>query len=271
MDLHHGEVRDAAVAGMFYEGRAARLRAEVEGYVARPARPPRSARGVMVPHAGYVFSGAMCGRALASVQVPKSVLILHTKHHPGGGALSLATFERWRTPLGEVPADAALNAALANVPGLTPSNAPHHQEHAAEVVLPFLQVLRPDVEVAVISVGPAPGAVLQQVGEAIAERLQGRDVLVVASSDMNHYEDHETTLQKDELALAELARFSPERMLDVCERHQISMCGAAATALMLFIARAQGATEVELLEHDTSYAASGDFQRTVGYASARVL
>lgn len=271
MTMHPGESRTPAVAGRFYDGRAASLRAEVERYLSAPAAAPRRALGVMVPHAGYMFSGAICGHALASVRIPQTVLILHTKHRPGGGALSLATYERWSTPLGDVPVDQELTRALSLVVGIEATNQPHDQEHAAEVVLPFLQVLRPDVKIAVVSVGHAPYTFLEQAGKAIAERLAGRDALVIASSDMNHYEDHETTLQKDELALAELARFAPDRLLDVCARHDITMCGVAATALMMVITRAEGATRVELLEHDTSYAASGDFGHTVGYASALVI
>ncbi len=263
-------VRPPAVAGAFYDARPGPLQAELDGYLAEPARPRRSVAGVMVPHAGYVFSGAICGHALAAVEVPERVLLLHTKHHPGGGALSLADYDAWQTPLGAVPCDRELTKALTAVPELSVTNLPHGQEHAAEVVLPFLQRLRPDVRVAVISVGHAPYRVLRRAGVHIAEQLGEREVLVVASSDMNHYEDHETTLRKDELALAELERFAPAAMLEVCERHDITMCGAAATALMLEITRARGAGAVELLEHDTSAAVSGDSHRTVGYASALV-
>ncbi|MDH5671407.1 MAG: AmmeMemoRadiSam system protein B [Myxococcales bacterium] len=271
MPHFHPAVRPPAVAGAFYDGRPEVLRAQVDRFLSAPARPRQRARGVMVPHAGYIFSGAICGHALASVEIPATALILHTKHHPGGSALSLASFERWRTPLGDSELDPALFSALAAIPEISINDEPHHGEHAAEVVLPFLQRLRPGLRVAVLSVGHAPFAILERAGLGIAAALRGRDTLIVASSDMNHYEDHETTLQKDALALRELERGDARAMLEVCEREAISMCGAAATALMLIAARALGASRVELLEHDTSGPVSGDYRRTVGYASALIV
>lgn len=264
--------RQAAVAGMFYPGDAARLRQEIQGFIAEPAKARASAFGVMVPHAGYVYSGAICGRALASVVIPPRVLILHTKHQAGGGTLSLADFDAWQTPLGDVIADEKLNAALGKVAGVTLTNAPHTRDHAAEVVLPFLQVLRPDVQVAVISVGVFDPALLPELGAALAAAIKtAGGALMVASSDMNHYDSHEITLAKDELALKQLAGFEPLEMLRVCEQEDVSMCGAYATALMLTAATQLGATRVELLEHTTSGPTSGDYDQVVGYASARVL
>lgn len=264
--------RQAAVAGMFYPAGAERLRREVERLTATPARPPARAFGVMVPHAGYVYSGAVCGRALASVEIPASVLILHTKHQPGGGPISLARFDAWETPLGAVAAHEALNAALARVDGVSAANEPHTRDHAAEVVLPFLQVLRQDVKIAVISVGAFDLANFEAVASGLAAALEGcGGGLLVSSSDMNHYDSHEVTLAKDKLALEQLAAFEPVRMVEVCEREEVSMCGVYATALMLGAAREMGATRVELLEHTTSGPTSGDFDQVVGYASARVL
>jgi len=264
--------RQAAVAGMFYPGEPARLRRDIEGWLARPARAREKALGVMVPHAGYVYSGAVCGHALASVEITPRVLILHTKHQAGGGPLSLAQFDAWETPLGDVPADAELGAAMARISGITISNAPHTRDHAAEVVLPFLRVIRPDVQVAVISVGAFDTHALDQLGADVAAAIKGvGGALMVSSSDMNHYDSHEITLAKDELALKQLAAFEPEKMLAVCELEEVTMCGAYATALMLKAAKNLGARRVEILEHTTSGPTSGDYDQVVGYASARVL
>ncbi|MBX3460993.1 MAG: AmmeMemoRadiSam system protein B [Planctomycetes bacterium] len=266
-------IRHPAVAGRFYTAVPRRLRAEIEGYMAAPAAPRAKAYGVMVPHAGYMYSGAVCGRALASVEIPPVCLVLHTKHQLGGGALSLAAFREWETPLGSIPVHEGLSTALANVEGITPSNLPHFGEHAAEVVLPFLQVLRPDVQVAVISAMTIEPEFAARVGKAVAQAIlaQPQDVLVIASSDMNHYADHNTTMRLDQLALDKLAAFDSAGMLEVCEQFDITMCGVGATALMLETCKALGATRVEILEHTTSGETSGDFNQVVGYASARVL
>ncbi|MBK9973371.1 MAG: AmmeMemoRadiSam system protein B [Planctomycetes bacterium] len=266
-------IRQPAVAGRFYTAVPARLRAEITGYLATPAAPKAKAYGVMVPHAGYVYSGAVCGRALASVDIPPVCLLLHTKHHLGGGALSLAQFQTWQTPLGPIETDGSLNKALASVPGVSASNVPHFLEHAAEVVLPFLQVLRPDVRIAVVSVSTSPLELLQRTAQGIAKAVvaHDQDVLLIASTDMNHYADEESTILKDKLALAALADFDAAAMLQVCQQQDISMCGAHATALMLETCQRLGATRVEVLEHTTSGAVSGDRDEVVGYASARVL
>lgn len=267
------KTRIPAVAGRFYTAVPVRLRAEIDGYVTKAAAPRAKAYGVMVPHAGYMYSGAVCGRALASVEIAPLCLILHTKHQLGGGDLALAAFREWETPLGMVHADEAFNAALADVDGIEPSNLPHFGEHAAEVVLPFLQVLRPDVRVAVVSAMTVTPEAARQVGAGIAKAIlaQGQDVLVIASSDMNHYADHELTMKKDQLALDKLATFDTEGMLQVCQQYDITMCGVGATAVMLETCRALGATQVEILEHTTSGEVSGDYGQVVGYASARVL
>lgn len=271
------KTRIPAVAGRFYTAVPSRLRAEIERYIAEPVAPRAKAYGVMVPHAGYIYSGAVCGRALASVEIAPLCLILHTKHQLGGGDLSLAAFREWETPLGIVHVDQEFNAALAAVEGIDHSNLPHFGEHAAEVVLPFLQVLNPDVRVAVISAITVTPEAATQVGEGIAKAIlaQGQDVLVIASSDMNHYAEHELTMKKDQLALDKLAAFDTAGMLQVCAQHDITMCGVGATALMLETCRALGASRVEVMEHTTSGEVSGEvsgeYGQVVGYASARVL
>jgi AmmeMemoRadiSam system protein B len=266
-------VRHTCVAGRFYTSVPSRLKAEIDGYIAKPAAKKAKAYGVMVPHAGYMYSGAVCGRALASVEIPATVLILHTKHQLGGGTLSLAGFREWETPLGVLHVEPTLQAALAKVEGIDVSNLPHFQEHAGEVVLPFLQVLNPKAKACIISVSHAPFEFLQNVAAGISRAILAHDgdVLVVSSSDMNHYEDHETTMQKDQLALDKLKAFDAQGMLDVCFSRDISMCGVHATTLMLETCKQLGASKVELLDHTTSGEVSGDMRQVVGYASARVL
>jgi MEMO1 family protein len=271
--MHSESTRIPAVAGRFYTAVPERLRAEIQAYTEKPAAPRAKGYGVLVPHAGYMYSGAICGRALASVEIPPICLVLHTKHQLGGGTFALASFQTWETPLGMLPSDEPLRDALADVRGIEVSNLPHFGEHAAEVVLPFLQVLRPDVRVAVMSVGRVKADEAHNIGKDIARAIlaQGSDVLVISSSDMNHYANEEITRAKDKLALEKLTEFDPPGLLKICDQHDITMCGVGATALMLETCRELGGSRVELLEHTTSGQTSGDYHQVVGYASARVL
>jgi AmmeMemoRadiSam system protein B len=262
-------VRVPAVAGRFYSSDPVALARELESCLGERAAQPLDVLGVLVPHAGYVYSGAICGRALSAIVVPERVLLVHTKHCAGGGALSLSRHRGWQTPLGEVPADVELTTELARLSSVTASDEPHAREHAAEVVLPFLLSLQPALRVSVLSVGAQGFSAIERAAGQIASVLAQREpVLIVASSDMNHYEDHETTLQKDRRALAALERFDAEGLLLVCEREAITMCGMHATALMLRVCALRGGSKVSLLGHATSAESSGDYSHTVGYASA---
>ncbi|MDC1142993.1 AmmeMemoRadiSam system protein B [Planctomycetota bacterium] len=263
--------RQPAMAGKFYTAVPARLHDELTAYLASPSASRAKAYGVMVPHAGYMYSGAICGRALASIEVPQTVLILHTKHQLGGGPFCLAAFKEWVTPLGTVMRDETLAAALAEIDDVDESNLPHFQEHAAEVVIPFLQELRPDVKACVMAVSHSDYPSVERVAEAISKAVlqQEGDVLLIASTDMNHYEDHDTTIRKDQKVLDPLSAYDIKTMYEVCYTDDISMCGLHATAVTALACKHLGASTVEILEHKTSGDVNGETNQVVGYASAR--
>ncbi|MHC4841560.1 MAG: AmmeMemoRadiSam system protein B [Planctomycetota bacterium] len=265
--------RQPAMAGKFYTAVASRLHDEVSGYLATPAADKAKAYGVMVPHAGYMYSGEICGRALASVEVPAKVLILHTKHQLGGGPFCLAAFKEWVTPLGTVARDEDLAEALNQIDLIDESNLPHFSEHAGEVVLPFLQELRPDIKACLISVSHATWEDVETVAEQISKAIlrQKGDVLLVASTDMNHYEDQEKTVAKDNKALDALGKYDVRGLHDVCYTDDISMCGLHATLVTALACRHLGASRAEVMEHKTSGEISGEMNQVVGYASARFV
>jgi AmmeMemoRadiSam system protein B len=145
-------------------------------------------------------------------------------------------------------------------------------EHAIEVHLPFLVRERPDARFAAICVGTHDAKRLKALGEGIARAIakSGRDVLVVASSDMNHYEDQEKTLAKDKAAIERILARDPFGLLETCDTRHISMCGVAPTTAMLHACAQRGAAEAVLVDHKTSGDVSGDFDRVVGYAGVIV-
>ncbi|MDE7241251.1 AmmeMemoRadiSam system protein B [Desulfovibrio sp.] len=273
-------VRQPVVAGRFYPGNPEALRGAVRGFLAAseeaslPGRS-RKAWGCMLPHAGYVFSGAVAGATLDGLTLPGRLVILCPNHTGRGQPLGVWPGGAWLTPLGQVPVDEDLARALmAAGGGFSPDVHSHLGEHSIEVVLPFLQVAaRGPLAIVPVCVGTRhPGAVARA-GEALAAvlaRPENADAGVVVSSDMNHYEDVRRTEQKDALALERALAGDAPGLLRVVEEADISMCGAAPLALALHAARRLGDVRVELAAHDTSATASGDTQHVVGYAGLRL-
>ena len=280
-------VRQPVVAGRFYPGSPEALRAEVERFLTGPADAPPAAEapfapwGCMLPHAGYVYSGAVAGATLAGMRLPRRLVILCPNHTGRGEPLGVWPGGAWLTPLGAVPVDDALATALtASGGGFAPDVWSHLGEHSIEVLLPFFQVAQGGGEegagaltVTPVCVGTRSAAALARAGAALAALLarpENADVGVVVSSDMNHYEDVRVTGQKDALALERALAADADGLLRVVEAENISMCGAAPLALALHAATRLGDVRVRLAAHDTSATASGDTRHTVGYAGLRL-
>lgn len=269
-------VRSPAVAGQFYPSDAATLRRDVQRYLAADG-PPIAALGCIVPHAGYMYSGEVAGAVFARILPPRRVLLLCPNHTGAGAPLALMNAGGWQTPLGTVPIDAALAAALQQrFPLLQNDPRAHRVEHAAEVELPFLQELQPDLTFVPIALGTRRLDVLTALGEAIADVLaavladESRPVLLVASSDMNHYESDAITRVKDHHAIARILELDPEGLHATVMEHDISMCGLGPAVAMLTAAKRLGARTADLVKYATSANVSGDDQRVVGYAGVIV-
>src|SRR5271166_3466795 len=268
-------VRQPAVAGRFYPANAQHLRAEVETYTTAPASAAAESEtkiraiGCVVPHAGYMYSGHVAGALYRRLDLPRRIVILCPNHTGRGEPLAIMSEGAWHTPLGDAPIDAELAAALtAATPFLTEDQEAHRYEHALEVQLPFLQVLRPDFQFVPITVGTSNFESLTALGEAIGEVLSGltEPALVIASSDMNHYENDEVTRVKDRRAIEQVLALDPRGLYETVRHGQISMCGYCPATVMLTAARKLGATKAELIRYATSGDVSGDRDMVVGYA-----
>src|SRR5690242_6635165 len=184
-------VREPAVAGKFYAASPRALKADVESYLS-PSRERLPAIGCIAPHAGYIYSGKVAGAAFSAIEVPSRSIVLCPNHTGRGHPLALMSQGTWRTPLGEVALDSELaNSLLKVFPALTEDSEAHRFEHAIEVELPFLQHVRPGVQVVPVAVGTTRWLLLEQLGHALAAAVQACEfpVLMIASSDMNYYED----------------------------------------------------------------------------------
>jgi AmmeMemoRadiSam system protein B len=266
-------VRMPAVAGQFYPGQRQALEQELDGYT-RVYGDKIVARGCIVPHAGYMYSGHVAGAVYGRLELPRRFIILCPNHTGMGEPLAVMSSGDWMTPLGKAPVDKALAESLKDrYPRLTEDAEAHLREHALEVQLPFLQKLRPDFSFVPITVGADQYDALEGLGRAIAAALEeiADEVLIVASSDMNHYESDEITRQKDGRALERILALDPPGLYEVIMHQNISMCGFGPAIVMLTAAKLRGAKRAELIRYATSGDISGDRKKVVGYAGVAVI
>jgi hypothetical protein len=266
-------VRPARFAGDWYSGSAETLRREVEGYIAAGGEAA-PALGLVAPHAGYVYSGPIAGKGYATVEMTPTVIVLAPPHRQAGAAVSVWSGGAWQTPLGEIPIDEGLRDIVLERCGAAEfDDTAHIDEHSLELQLPFLQVRRADVKIVPVAVATRDAGTLASLGAACAaaaREAEGGSALIVASSDMNHFESEAVSKRKDGLALERARELDAEGMLAVVEREGVSMCGVAPAAAMLFAAKELGGSEAEVVAYGTSADVTGDTDRVVGYAAVVV-
>lgn len=263
-------LRLPAVAGRFYPSNPAELTSLANKFAKRePGNAPAHVRACLVPHAGYVYSGHVAGAVFARVALPKKILILGVRHFPRGAPVAILSKGAWRTPLGDAEIDALLAETLRGAcPLLQEDRVAHSGEHSLEVQLPFLQVLAPGFTFVPVALGTLRFEDLVSVGEAVARVLaaQTEDVLLLTTSDLNHYEDDATTRRKDRKAIDQLLAMDARGLYDTCRREEISMCGLGPSVAMLTALREMGRKNAELVKYATSADVSGDYDAVVGYA-----
>lgn len=265
-------IRKPAVAGQFYSDNAVDLRNELQQLVP-DAAVKRSVIGVISPHAGYQYSGSTAGRLLAGIDIPRTVVLIGPNHRGTGSLAALAPEDGWQTPLGVVPIEKRLSGLIQRlIPAVQPDAAAHALEHSLEVQVPLLQYLRPDVSIVplCLAFGDAVGCELLGRGLAAAIRGFGEPVLMLASSDMTHYESAEAAEQKDMQALKKVLALDAKGLLEVCHSRHITMCGVVPAAVMLVAAKELGATQAEVVAYTTSGEVTGDLGEVVAYAAVSV-
>jgi MEMO1 family protein len=262
-------IRQPAVAGRFYPDDPSELAASVQGFM-NPVESKQIAIGAVIPHAGYMYSGHVAGAVYSRLQLPPRLIMLCPNHTGYGPPLSIMKAGSWQTPLGEAVIDNELCEALLRRTGLLRDDiTAHRHEHALEVQLPFLQeTVGPALRFVPITVGTAEWFHLESLGHAMAEVIRSIDptVMIIASSDMNHYESDGVTRVKDQKAIDRILALDARGLYDVVRRERITMCGFGPTTSMLVAANQLGASRAELIKYATSGDVSGDFDRVVGYA-----
>jgi MEMO1 family protein len=263
-------IRPPAVAGRFYPDDPRQLRAAVDSFLTSGAGEKKlRARACMVPHAGYVYSGGVAGEVYRRLEIPARVILLGPRHFPRGASLAILSEGAWQTPLGMAPIDQSLAERIVRAfPLLREDAAAHSSEHSLEVQLPFLQVLAPSFTFVPIVIGPARLEHLEELGRALAGVIaaEREPVLLIASSDMNHYENDAVTRAKDRKAIDQILVLEPRKLFDTVRDERISMCGYAAAVATVVAAGELGATQAKLVRYATSGDVNGDRNEVVGYA-----
>jgi len=263
-------LRLPAVAGRFYPSDPAELKNLVHQYAKNNLGGTRlPVQACLVPHAGYLYSGHVAGEVFSRIIFPKKVLILGVRHYPKGERAAILSTGAWRTPLGDAQIDADLAAALCKAcPLLREDAVAHAAEHSLEVQLPFLQTLEPDFKFVPVALGTVRFEDLIHVGQAVAQVIAsaGENILLLTTSDLNHYEDDATTRRKDAKAVDRLLALDAGGLYNTCSNEAISMCGLGPAVAMLTALKALNKNHAELVKYATSADISGDRSAVVGYA-----
>ncbi len=279
-------VRPPAVAGSFYPADREELIKLIEWSFTHPLGPgklpevsetrKKASVGYMVPHAGYIYSGPVAAWSyyyLAQEGAPETVVLIGPNHTGLGPAISVMPPSIWETPLGGVKTDDEAIDMLLRVSDVVEEDySAHAYEHSLEVQLPFLQYLFGDsfkiVPIVMKVQTPSSSRLLMEGIVEAMERL-GRDYVILSSSDLNHYDPHEVTVEKDMIALEKIVELDPEGLHEVLIKYDISMCGPGPVMVNMYADKEAGAERAILLKHATSADTAGDPQTTVGYAAVR--
>ena len=281
-------ISQPAVAGHFYPGTAEALKKQVASFI-NPDAERRRALGILSPHAGLIYSGAVAGAVYSGIELPDTVVLIGPNHTGLGAPVSIMCKGTWETPLGTVDIDETLaRAILSKSPRIHEDSLAHLREHSLEVQLPFIQYFKKSFKIVPIQMLDTRldtcVDVGRAVGEAIKEGMKGEgqgtrkenkseipQVLIVASSDMSHYERAAAAKEKDYKAIRHILALDPEGLYSTVKNFGITMCGYGPAVAMLTACKALGASKAELIKYANSGDVSGDYEQVVGYAGIVVM
>jgi len=259
-------IRKPAVAGYFYPRDPMRLREMIEQFLL-PKAERIKALGALCPHAGYTYSGPVAGATYSHIHIPERVILIGPNHTGLGAKASIMTQGSWLTPLGEVEVDSSLaSKILENSQYLKEDTQAHLAEHSLEVQIPFLQYFRPQVKIVPIAIMGISYDTAREVGEAIGKAVASQEALVIASSDMTHYEPQNVAAEKDHKALEAILNLDPQGLYERVMANNISMCGVMPAIATLTACIHLGCQKAQLIRYMTSGDTTGDYSQVVGYA-----
>ncbi len=260
------KIRNPVVAGRFYPDEREVLRRWIDSH--RSQVVYSEAVGGISPHAGYVFSGDLACEVISSIEKADTVVILGPNHTGIGPVFSVSAADAWLTPLGEVKVDKEIRELVLGIDGMELDDTAHMYEHSIEVQLPIIQSFFPEAKIVPITVmGGLPLESYISVGRNFTSihRSVTKRLVWIVSSDMNHYEDYETTMTKDRLAISAIETLDPIKLWDVVKENDISMCGIYPSMMILAFLQSMECADVKTIRHKTSAETSGDYSQVVGY------
>jgi len=261
-------IRQPVVAGQFYPDSPSQLKEMIQGMVDDKAEK-EEVIGLVSPHAGYVYSGPVAGATISRIKFKDTFIIIGPNHTGMGRPLSIMAEGVWKTPLGEVEIDSELaNKILATSSYLEKDSKAHQHEHSIEVQIPFLQYFKKDFKLVPIVLSYFTSATYKEIGKELAKAIKAlnKEVVIIASSDMTHYEPQESAQWKDTQAIEAILDLDEDELLKRVDKLRISMCGYAPVVSLISAAKELGAKRAELVRYQTSGDVTGDYTSVVGYA-----
>lgn len=260
--------RQPAVAGRFYPAQREALVSEVEAHIERDAKKCR-ALGIVAPHAGFMYSGDVAGAVYSRVEIPDTVILIGPNHTGQGEPVAVMTEGTWSMPMGDIVIDRELANAICEETVIAKKDSSAHlHEHSLETQLPFLQYFKKEFQIVPICLMRMKVSSCKALSEGIVRAVNrlGKRVLLVASSDMTHYESHDSATIKDRMAIKCVQSRDPAGLFETVQSEKITMCGVNPVTVMLHCSESLGAREAELVKYMTSGEVSGDMEKVVGYA-----
>jgi AmmeMemoRadiSam system protein B len=265
-------LRKPAVAGQFYPSDPVALTEMLTDFCPRQAHNTTPV-GLMVPHAGYIYSGAIAGKVYDHVTIPNRIILLGPNHHGTGHSGAVYPSGSWRTPLGDIEIDASIAGDLLSATSyLKADTKAHLHEHSLEVQVPFIQHLNRQTSLVPICLAYQPLSQLLAIAEAISSIVSrsSEPISVIASTDMTHLETAQNALLKDRLAIYRVEEVDAEGLYRIVVEQNISMCGFMPTVVLLKVAKLLGETRSEIVVYGNSGDVTDDYSNVVAYAGALV-
>jgi len=262
-------MRKPAVANRFYPGTTEQLTREIKDLFPQTQSSDKvKALAIMSPHAGYMYSGSLAAKTFHQVEVPETVVLLGPNHTGQGGPIALST-ETWDMTLGQVEINNEFNTLLQlNSTLFRVDELAHRFEHSIEVQIPFLQMQKNNLKIVPVILSHLSYDHCQELAKALATTINQykKDILIVASSDMSHFESRKIAQQKDSMALGKIEQFDPKGLFHTVIENNISMCGMIPTVITMLAVKILGATSSQLIDYTDSGYVAGETSQVVGYA-----